>query len=102
MRWTMQLDSPYLELGWIFYDFSKTSATTEISEAAACLKPNLKLSTLTEETKKIDFTKKGATEKYLCIFQVKRIFKTTNKAKPKLNPLTTFSGTKPSLQPFLD
>ena len=60
------------------------------SGTAACSKPNLQLSTLTEKTNKLVFTQKGATENYLCIFQVKWIFKPTNKAKPKLNILTHF------------
>ena len=77
----------------------KLNATTKI---VACLKPILKLSTLTEEINKFGFTQKGATEKYLCIFQVKRIFNATNKANPNLNLLTHFSGVETSLQPFLD
>ena len=70
-------------------------------KTVACLKPILPISLLTEEANKVDFTQKGATENYLCIFQVKWIFNATNKAKPKLNLLTQFSRAKLSLQPFL-
>ena len=49
------------------------------SETEACLKPILKISTQTEETNKLGFTQKGATEKYLCIFQVLTNFSATIK-----------------------
>ena len=80
----------------------KTNATKETLEAVACLKPILPISLLIEETNKVDFTQKGATENYLCIFQVKWIFNATIKAKLILNLLTHFYGEKLSLQLFLD
>ena len=62
----------------------------------------LQISALTEEANKLGFTQKGTTENYLCIFQVKAIFSATNKAKLKINPLTTFSGTETRFKQFLD
>ena len=47
------------------------NALAKLLKTVACLKPILQISLLTEETNKVDFTQKGATENYLCIFQVK-------------------------------
>ena len=80
----------------------ETKANKRRTGTAACLKPILQISILTEEANKLGFTQKGATENYLCIFQVNWIFSATIKAKPKLNPLTTFSGTETRFKPFLD
>ena len=49
----------------------ETNANKRRTGTAACLKPILQISTKTEETNKLGFTQKEATEKYLCIFQVK-------------------------------